>query len=353
MADKKKDDKETDAEKDKSEDQAETTPMDTARDPKAEGKKKDSQETSFNDAVSGQEREPWSVLDLPRAFACAGNGSAMVASALLIFVILIAATIPWYIGIVFNKSYTYYIFGGLTALILIGGLSAVLGTLAKVHGAILTGSKRMSTADTMGYFLRHGLDLILSPIQVIVITALVAGAEVGLFYLAKIPFVYGVLFVPLVLLTLVLLAMGLILFIFITLSAPAVAIGGFHGRGAFEKARRFLKKKPVRVAGYTLVNAIIAGIVGLIFYGILLAVQVTMHAFFVGNILGGAAGEYYAGASRFLIPGVGAGVNIAKSVTMLVSGYITVAVFFAYSISLYSALNTIEYLALDEEQAEV
>lgn len=372
-------------ETDFSDENSETTQMDAVDDEADPGKSKsDSQETRLNEPFEEEEKEPWSVLDMARSFAGAANGSALAVSALTIFIILILATIFRFIAVVIDRSLTDYIFNGLAILTALFGLSIGSGTVSKIHAAILRNGKHTSISDAMGYMLSHALNLLLSPLNIIILTGVIAALEIGVFYLCRyIPYLYGVLFFPLILLTLILLCMTAVLAIFMNLSPPAVAAGGFKGRGAFEKTRELFRKKTLRVIAYSALVLLVVGIVCYIFFFAGKHVFNFQQTYFAGNIFEefhtetdgtaskGRGYDYYDAAFSFLKnyrpsaetkyvmvdgtkkPLKAAELNKLKGALFLLSLYITISVFLSYVLSLYSSLNTVAYLALCEDTEEV
>jgi len=365
-----------------SDEDSETTQMD-AVDDDDDTVKSDSQETRLNEPIDGAEQEPWSVMDMARSFAGAANGSAIAVSALIIFIILILATIFRYIAVVIDRSLTDYIFNGLAILVALFGLSIGSGTLSKIHTGILKNGNRMSIADAIGYMFGHAHSLLLSPLKIIIFTGVVAGIEIVLFYLCSfIPYLYGVLFFPLIVLTLILLCMIAVLAIFMNLSPPAVAVGGFRGTGAFEKVHDLFRKKTGRVIAYAVIVFVITGVISYVIFFAGKKVFNFQQTYFAGNIFVVSSDEngdgtcqargydYYNAAFGFLkdysryapspdtapkdaLKSTGIETNKLKGALFLLSMYITVSVFFSYALSLYSSLNTVAYLALCEDTEEV
>jgi len=360
-----------------SNEEMETTQMDAVEGEDAEIKH-DSQETRVEGELEEPEREPWCVLDMTRSFTGALNGAGLAVAALLIFVILVIATLFRYIAVVLDRSFTDYVFNGLALLTCVLGTSIAAGTLSRLHASVLKGGKRLSIAEAMAYMFRHVHVFVVPPLRIIVLAAVAAGVEIGLFYLCRwIPYLYGILFFPLLMLTLLLLVLGAVLVVFTTFSAPAAAVDAYTGPGAFEKVHHLLRRKPGAVLGYTLLIACITGLASCIIFSAGKRVFHVQQKYFAGNILVAPADEntgvvprrrgydYYDPAFAFLkkIPAPpsagsvreprGEPLDKLKGVLFLLSLYVTISVFFSYVLSLYSSLATVGYLALTEESGEV
>lgn len=364
-----KENRETDSQKEENLDKTETETdqleaVEEEEEEQSSDIEKDIEETSSNDPVHLSDREPWSILDIPQAFKAAGNGTALLISAALLFVILVAATIPRFVAVSFDSALMGYIFNGVTIAVFIIGFSIAMGTLSRMHNHVLHGNRSFSIADVTGYFFTHTASLALSPLKMMIMTAVLAGLEIFIFYLCKIPvlsYLYSILFFPLFILTAVIICMCIALFIMINLSSSAVGVDSYNGNAAFEKAHSIIKKKTGKVIAYTLLTAFIAGIVIWAVTWIGFTVFGTQQMLLVDKILVDEKAPLTRGADHYksaeaLITDTSMdknGIDSFKGILFLISMYLTLSFLFSYPLSLFSALNTVSYLALKEDRIEV
>ncbi|MFH1708593.1 MAG: hypothetical protein ABIF71_11865 [Planctomycetota bacterium] len=332
----------------------------------APGRKDDSQATAATAPVGHDEREHWSILDLPRALAVAARLPALVTAAVIIFTTLIAMTMPRYASFTFGAYFDsretgdrsimalviHYGFNGMAIIVGIIALCIAVGTLTRLHHTGLTGGKHMTIADTFAYLSRHAADFIAAPGYVFLAVVAVGALEtLGFMACRFIPILYPIMFCPLLLGALLLLVVMVILYAAIMLAEPLVALEGLRGSAPGTAALQLTKKKPARVITHLAVNCLAALIAGIITSAVLAAAVYTMENLFVRVALPGMAAQYYQAAADFL-RSTGSQSPVF-GVILLLSAYLTAALFYAYTLSLFVALNTVSHLALKEPDAQV